>query len=394
MDLVMDILTRSWHLLLDSAVYILFGILVGGLLKTFLDPGFVSRHLGKGRFSSVLKAALLGVPLPLCSCGVLPAAASLKKQGANNGATAAFLISTPESGVDSIAISYALLDPLMTIVRPIAGAITAIAAGITENLVARPDETTPQTTQTCTDGCCDGAECSEDIPRKRRTVGNRLVAGLRYAFGDLWADLAGWFFVGVLLAGLITALIPVEIMGQYLGGGISSMLLMLVIGIPIYICATASTPIAAAFILQGVSPGTALVFLLAGPATNVTSLTVLLGVLGKRATAIYLASIAVGSVVFGLGVDAIYSGLGVSAQATIGQSAELIPDWMKIVGVTILLGISVEPLFRTIRRRFTTRSHGNGPTRESGQQPSCEGGDITCAESDPVSSTDLEPVNR
>ena len=135
---IFNIFSESWYLLLDTAPYILFGILMGGLLKVFLSPSQVARHLGQGRFSSVFKAALFGIPLPLCSCGVLPAAAALKKQGANNGATAAFLISTPESGVDSIAVSYALLDPIMTVARPLAAFVTALAAGFTENLLRPP----------------------------------------------------------------------------------------------------------------------------------------------------------------------------------------------------------------------------------------------------------------
>ena len=134
MNIASGILAEAWGLLLESSPYIIFGLLVSGLLRVFLNPGAVSRHLGHGRFRSVFKAAILGIPLPLCSCGVLPAAAALKKQGANNGATTAFLISTPESGVDSISITYALLDPIMTAVRPAAAFITAFVAGIAENL--------------------------------------------------------------------------------------------------------------------------------------------------------------------------------------------------------------------------------------------------------------------
>ncbi len=142
-NLIRAVIEASWSLLLDSSVYILFGILVAGLLKVFLNPETVVKHLGSGRFSSVIKAALMGVPLPLCSCGVLPAAVSLKKQGANKGATTAFLISTPESGVDSIAISYALLDPIMTVIRPVAALITAMAAGFIENIINWPEPLVP-----------------------------------------------------------------------------------------------------------------------------------------------------------------------------------------------------------------------------------------------------------
>ena len=134
MYLLHDIMIAAWTLLESSSLYILLGLVVGGLLKIFLSPDFVAAHLGRGRFASVFKAALLGVPIPLCSCGVLPAAAQLQRQGANNGATTAFLISTPESGVDSIAVSWALLDPLMTVARPVAAFLTALVAGITENL--------------------------------------------------------------------------------------------------------------------------------------------------------------------------------------------------------------------------------------------------------------------
>ena len=158
MTLIFEIIQHAVDILMDSAVYVLFGILIGGLLKVFLNPSMVARHLGSGRVSSVLKAAALGVPMPLCSCGVLPAAASLKRQGANNGATTAFMISTPESGVDSIALSYALLDPVMTIARPLVGVVTAVAAGVAENLASKPGtDPSPSPDLTCpVDGCCDG----------------------------------------------------------------------------------------------------------------------------------------------------------------------------------------------------------------------------------------------
>jgi hypothetical protein len=154
------------------------------------------------------------------------------------------------------------------------------------------------------------------------------------------------------LAGLITVLIPPDIFGKYLGSGLPAMLLMLAIGIPLYICATASTPIAAALILKGVSPGAALVFLLAGPATNMASLTVLIGVLGKRATAIYLSSIAICAVLFGLIVDQVYASLGISAQAMVGQASEIVPEWAGLLGAIIILGMSVKPVWSSLVARF------------------------------------------
>jgi hypothetical protein len=172
---------------------------------------------------------------------------------------------------------------------------------------------------------------------------------------ELWNDIALWFLMGLLLAGLIATLIPEEVMPRYLGGGLPAMLIMLAAGIPMYICATASTPIAAALILKGVSPGAALVFLLAGPATNITSLTVFLGILGKRATAIYLAAIAMLAVASGLVLDRIYSFLGLSAEAIVGQAAEVIPGWAQILGAITLLALSIKPFCRAVRSRLVTR---------------------------------------
>ncbi|UCF57404.1 MAG: SO_0444 family Cu/Zn efflux transporter, partial [Deltaproteobacteria bacterium] len=338
----------------EASIYVLFGILVAGMLRIFLSPGTVAHHLGRGKFRSVFKASLLGIPIPLCSCGVLPAAASLKKQGANNGATTAFLISTPESGVDSVALTYALLDPVMTVARPAAAFATATAAGLSENLLSEGDEDKRVVPDlSCTvDGCCDGWDCLPAEHRSHHTFSEKIKAGLTYALNDLWNDIAVWFLVGIFLAGLITALIPADMMTRYLGGGLSAMLIMLAAGIPLYICATASTPIAAALILKGASPGAALVFLLVGPATNITSLTVLLGILGKRATAIYLAAIALSAVVFGLALDQVYSILGMSAQAMAGQAAEVIPHWAQVGGAMLLLGLSIRPVYHTLRSKL------------------------------------------
>ena len=351
MNILGEILTESWKLLQESSIYVLFGIFVAGLMRVFVSPEAVSRHLGKGKVKSVLKAAALGVPIPLCSCGVLPAAVSLKRQGANNGATAAFLISTPESGVDSIALTYALLDPVMTVARPAAAFATAAVSGIAENVLGAEKEGKPvQPDLHCpVDNCCDGVHCLPEVHKGHHTFLEKLKAGLGYALFELWEDIAPWFVLGLLLAGVITALIPSELLAKHLGGGLSAMLIMLAVGIPLYICATASTPIAAALILKGVSPGAALVFLLAGPATNVTSLTVLFGLLGKRATVIYLASIAVVSVACGLVLDQVYAFLGISAQAVAGQAAELIPPWAQVAGALALLGMSARPLYRTLR---------------------------------------------
>lgn len=346
MTLISDIFRETWHLFLDASVYILFGILIAGLLRMFLSPHYIARHLGEGKVMSVIKASLMGIPVPLCSCGVLPAAASIKKQGANNGATTAFLISTPESGVDSIAISYALLDPIMTVVRPVVAFITAFVAGISENIMNPPKRAHENNgALNCpVDDCCDGEDCPPEEHSNHHSFSERASAGMRYAFGELWEDLVGWFLVGLVLAGIIAAIVPEELLGAALGGGIGAMLLMLAVGVPLYICATASTPIAAALILKGVSPGAALVFLLVGPATNVASMSVLVGLLGKRAVAVYLAAIASVSVAAGLILDQIYNSLGIDAGAVMGQAGEIVPGWLQLLGAVILIAVSIKPL--------------------------------------------------
>ena len=256
--------------------------------------------------------------------------------------------------MDSISITYALLDPIMTVARPVAAFVTAFAAGLSENLFSYnkegreiiPDLRCP------VDGCCDGVNCDPEQHSRHHTFYEKLRAGFGYAFKDLWNDIAAWFLIGLLLAGIITVLIPDDVFSRYLGSGLPAMLLMLAVGIPLYICATASTPIAAALILKGVSPGAALVFLLAGPATNLASLTVLIGTLGKRATAIYLSSIAVCSVIFGLLVDQIYGYWGLSAQAIVGQASEVVPLWLQWTGALVVVVLSIKPIYNLLSSRL------------------------------------------
>lgn len=276
---------------------------------------------------------------------------SLRKQGATQGATTAFLISTPESGVDSIAVTYAMMDPVMTVARPVSAFLTAFVAGVSENLFSfRRDAPSAVPDLTCpVDGCCDGINCDPRVHRKHHSFNEKMWAGLRFAVTDLWGDMAPWFFFGLLLAGLITVLIPDDLFSRHLGSGLPAMLLMLAVGIPLYICATASTPIAAALILKGVSPGAALVFLLAGPATNMASMTVLVGTMGKRATAVYLAAIAVCSVLLGLAIDHVYAALGISAKAVAGQAAEIFPEWVQLLAGVTVVAISVRPTVQKLK---------------------------------------------
>lgn len=356
-----DAFQASWQLLVQSAPYMIFGLIVGGLLKIFLSPEYVAKHLGNTRYRSVVKAALLGVPIPLCSCGVLPAASALKKQGANKGATAAFLISTPESGVDSISVTYALLDPIMTIARPLSAFFSAMTAGIAINFFLAPKPASPDLStmviKTTVCGCANNCT-GNTTTQQNSSLLVKLKDTVRYAAIDIWGDLAGWFFIGLLMAGIITVLIPDETITGYLGGGIGSMLIMLCLGIPLYVCATASTPIAAAFILKGVSPGTALVFLLVGPATNITSLSVLIGILGKKATAFYLISMAGVAVVCGLLVDFLYFSLGISAAAIVSAHGELLPQFVSLSAAILLLLLTVQPAMIFIKSKIFQEDAG------------------------------------
>jgi len=341
-ELITAVFHASWQILLQAAPYMVFGILAAGMLKVFLKPEVVARHLAGGRITPVFKAALLGIPLPLCSCGVLPAAAALKREGANRGALTSFLISTPESSVDSIAVTWALLDPVITVARPVAAFATAFAAGITVNFFGEGQEPeSAETSCSCDGGCCRSEVAGDNEAGDSAGFGARVFQGMIYAAGDVWGDIAGWFFLGLLTAGIIAVFVPEDVMAGYLGGGIISMLVVLIAGIPMYICATASTPVASALVLKGASPGTALVLMLAGPATNVTSLSVLYSLLGKRAAAVYLLFIGTFSVGAGLILDLFYLHLGLSAQAAAGSSGETVPYSVQLGCSILLLLLSV-----------------------------------------------------
>jgi uncharacterized membrane protein YraQ (UPF0718 family) len=351
-------LSACWEMLVIMAPYICVGFLMAGILHIFVKAQTIVKYLGRGRIKSVIYAAFLGIPLPLCSCAVLPTTTSLKKQGANNGAAMSFLISTPETGVDSIAVTYALLDPIMTLFRPVAAFITAVTAGLAENFFGNTYDDTNQKLApdlSCkVDNCCDGNDCPPEVHKQHHNLGEKLYAGLRYGFGEILHDIAGWLLLGLAIAGAINVLIPEELMKTYLQGGVHSMLFMLVVGIPFYICATASTPIAAALILKGVSPGAALVFLLAGPATNAATISVVYGLFKKRATAIYLGSIALCSVLMGLLLDKVYAWSTISAHAVAGQAAEFIPHWLSVITAVLLLVLMIRTLVNDWRRRHTS----------------------------------------
>jgi uncharacterized membrane protein YraQ (UPF0718 family) len=330
------ILLETWQILAESAPFVLFGFLFAGLLKALLPDEFVARHLGGNSTRAVIKASLLGIPLPLCSCGVIPAAVGLRRQGASRGASAAFLVSTPESGVDSIAITWALLDPVMTVVRPLAAFVTATLTGI---LINHLPEETNQLDQEPTDCADSGSCCGTVVPVERPAFMERARAGVTYAFGELLKDIGSWLLLGVAIAGVVSALVPDGFFAELFDHRAASLLVMLVVGIPLYMCASASTPIAAALVLKGLSPGAALVFLLAGPATNAATITIVARYWGRKATVAYLSAIAICSLALGWLLDLFYDWSGLDISRWVDRAGHDGPGWWGGFCAVLLLGL-------------------------------------------------------
>lgn len=292
MDILRKIVWDFWVTVTQMSPYLLFGFLVAGLLSIFISARWVERHLGGRGILPVLKASLFGVPLPLCSCGVIPVSMSLHKHGASQGATIGFLLSTPQTGVDSIFVTYSLLGPVFAVIRPIAALVSGVVGGGLVDLFAHQRD--PEAEQ---------QECNGDCCQVTPSFGRKFANGMRYGFIVLPRDIGKAMLAGLAVAALITALVPDGFFADKLGSGIGAMLLMMLIGIPVYVCATASVPVAAAMILKGLSPGAALVFLMTGPATNAAGLATLWRALGHRTALLYLLSIAVCALAFGLIVD-------------------------------------------------------------------------------------------
>lgn len=250
-----------------------------------------------------------------------------------------FLISTPETGVDSIALTYSLLDPIMTVLRPVAAFFTALVAGMVENLTSK------ERVAAASDGGV--SQTIENCSGPSGSAFDRLRDGLKFAFNDLINDVAGWFMIGVVLAGIITALVPESFFSNHLGSGLTAYVTMLAVGLPLYVCASMTTPLAAALILKGLSPGAALVLLMAGPATNAATMTMVAGMLGRRTLVVYLGSIVVCTLGFAFLTDALYAALGISARATAGaSSAEVFPFWLESVAAAVLAVLVARPLWR------------------------------------------------
>jgi uncharacterized membrane protein YraQ (UPF0718 family)/copper chaperone CopZ len=331
-DILVKTILESWQVLGQMAPYLLLGFLVAGVLSVSIPPEWVERHLGRRGFGSVWKASLLGVPLPLCSCGVIPVSASIRRHGASRAATVSFLLSTPQTGVDSIAVTYALLGPVFAIFRPVAALVTGLFGGGLAQLLGEANgaeaEEKPRSLD-CTDACC-----ADEHDR------GKLLRALRYGFVTLPRDLGLALLVGIIIAGAMAALVPQDRLEAYIGGGISSILLLMAAGVPLYICATASVPIAAGLMYVGASPGAALAFLIAGPATNAAAFTSIWKVLGRRTAIVYLITVGASAVACGLLFDWLVPALEATLPA-VGSHAHAIAEggWFYHAAALLLLAV-------------------------------------------------------
>lgn len=325
-NLFVRYLLELWHLCTEMSPYLLLGFLFAGILKVVIPISWITRYMGHRNPLAPLNAALLGVPLPLCSCGVIPTGISFFKNGAGRGSSVSFLISTPQTGIDSFLVSYSMLGLPFALLRVIAAFATGVAGGwITQWLAQEPDEKE--------------SRASAPKPQIKLTTGQKIRQIFRYGFHEFLMDIAFWLIVGIAIAGALSLLIPDDFFTQTIGHEGLSMLLILLASVPLYICATASVPIAAVLLLKGLSPGAALVFLMAGPATNAATITVIRKVLGNRTFWIYLGSISLGALLFGSFINRVLprEWFVLPFQAHHAHEHELLPGWVQTASAIVLM---------------------------------------------------------
>lgn len=348
----------------EASPWLLLGLLIAGLMKAWVPTKILSQHLGHGK-KAIVKAAIIGAPLPLCSCGVIPVATELRRSGASAPATSSFLVATPETGVDSVSVSYAMLGPIFAIYRPITAVLSAIFTGL---LVSTTDNVREGNEKSSTDGssCCasknkvveeqkiietSGCCGSKNVTKKSVSsdVLAKTISGIKYASTKLIDDLIIWLFIGLLFATLVKTFVPESFLLSY-GNGLPAMLLMILISIPMYICATASTPIAAGLILAGLSPGAALVFMMAGPATNISTLGVIRKEMGGHVLIRYLLGISISAIAFGLTLDWALQFYSIDISQQMGHSHEILPHWFGLLCALVIALLAIKPLRRLIIR--------------------------------------------
>ena len=342
-----------WFLLLEMSPWLLLGLIFAGLLKVYFPQKHIDKYLGKSNFNSALNASLLGIPMPLCSCGVIPTGISFYKNGASKGATNSFLISTPQTGVDSIFATYSMLGWPFAVLRPFVAFITGVLGGVLTNVfirekpVVKAKPASPfasfkidaaflgKTDTTCDDDSCG---CHEPKIEDKR---HDLVRAADYAFIELLQDISKWLIIGFLVAALISVALPNDFFSAFKGLGLLEIIVVLAASVPIYICATGSIPIAAVLLMKGVSPGAALVFLMAGPATNVATIAVLGKTMGRKSLIIYLIAIIGGAMIFGLLTNWLIPADFILSKIVHihgdGEGHEMLPRWLMLSSTFILI---------------------------------------------------------
>ncbi len=341
---MMELVSIFWNLVLESAPWLLFGYLLAGIIKQVIPSSWVEKQLSGKGFAPILKGAFIGAPLPLCSCGVIPTALAIRKAGASKGATSSFLVATPETGVDSISFSYAMLGPIFAIARPIGALTSAIIAGSLVGALEKEDEPVEKASSSC--GKC----CASQKKQETTTVpplGQRFIDAVKYGYGRMISDTAKWLTIGLVAAAIITAVVPQSFFLQW-GDGLMAMLVMVVVGLPMYICATASTPVAASLLFAGVSPGAALVFMLTGPATNIATMGVIKEQLGTRSLVAYLIGVIGTAIACGLVLNQLYAMNGWPLQLSMAEHGEHVALWRQLAGillVALVLRVWIAPLW-------------------------------------------------
>jgi uncharacterized membrane protein YraQ (UPF0718 family) len=339
MEFTETLLNEIFTVLVSMAPYLLFGFLAAGILSELISRDFVRRHLGGRGFMQSVKAALVGVPMPVCSCGVIPLAASLREHGASRGATASFLASTPQTGVDSLMVTYALLGLPFAVFRALAAFISGIICGSTVQMVTTSAERDPHI-----------SDQSRDTASPSPGLRHKVVRMMKYGFVSLPASISGALIFGIILSGIISSLIPDNYFADRMGGLGTSMLLMLLVGAPLYVCSSASVPIALAFIKAGIEPGAALVFLIMGPATNAATFSTLWKIIGRKQLAVFMIALTLTALAAGL----IMNQFPVYAEAAAHAHAmhECIGP-VQMVWAVVLVLILTQGYAKTLFQKFT-----------------------------------------
>ena len=336
-EFIKQLVSDFWLTMTEMSPYLIVGFLVAGILSVFISADLVRKHLGakgKSGLSAVVKASVFGIPLPLCSCGVIPVAMSLKKHGASKGASISFLLSTPQTGVDSLFVTYSLLGPVFAIYRPIIAFVTGVVGGAAvHGLTQGPKgiDEAQETQEECHDDCC------------RHKKESKIKRILKHGFITLPKDIGMPMLVGLIVAAVLGAMVPDDFFAEKIGTGFGAMILMLFMGIPVYVCATASVPVAAVLIAKGLTPGAAVVFLMTGPATNAAALATIWKIMGSKTAIIYLITVIVGALGSGLLLDSMFPNLAVEVAAHHHQMG---PNIIGHISAVLLLLVLVYGIYK------------------------------------------------